>query len=330
MSSHWKPHKTTLQRKREAESPPPLRDTLDDPATGRFLTELATQLNTARAAFSGHGYEVSLDLFAFYLAKQHGTLGGLPGSEKVLSRHGGNGDVLGEHVFDAATNPDTLSDLLDYFGQYLWCEMRNFQRGVQYYSPSVQATEVAVGSAVNAINRVLAHDACIFRIVPDSTHGFAVNSIVSEAMRTEAIEPALRLLRDENFKVPLQEYELALVAFAKGERRDAVRQASHALESTIKQILTAAKLPYDEHAQPSKLIALLSSNALLPARYQNLWTNFEQMIQGVITVRNKEPGAGHGPGPDDDEPDTTTAEYAINMAAANILFMIKSWKDASS
>ncbi|HXU70797.1 MAG TPA: abortive infection family protein [Polyangia bacterium] len=102
-------------------------------------------------------------------------------------------------------------------------------------------------------------------------------------------------------------------------------KSSHAVEATMKAILADIGQPAPPSAIPSKVIELVVAAGILPAKYQQFWNDLSKGIQGVITVRNAAPGAGHGPAPGAPPPDDATGEYAVNMAGSNIVFLLRQW-----
>jgi len=104
-----------------------------------------------------------------------------------------------------------LADLLEYFVNYLTQSLE------QYYEEPGD-----IDHQVTLIHEVLRHDAVLFVLEPDSTYGYRVNKVGSEAVRENAIKPALRLLKTAQMPDALHEYEEALVHWAKGEQDDAI------------------------------------------------------------------------------------------------------------
>src|SRR5262249_24758027 len=150
--------------------------------------------------------------------------------------------------------------------------------------------EVAVKDLVDAVNAMLKHDAIVFRIQPDDEHGYAVRRLPSEAMETHVIEPALTLLRENSISEALTHYEQALHHFARGgyDSVDAIVQASHAVESTMKEILRD-RVGDDscDAMNANRLIARIQEIGLLPATYQAQWNHLAGLLQSAPTIRNR-------------------------------------------
>ncbi len=324
----WRLHKPTIDREREAANPPPLRDTLDESGANRLASSMLDGFETT-------GFAAASD-FMKYLLFQLGKTE-FPTTKdwiqtrrtESVERHSVRG-----YVQHACWNSDTLAALLEWHAHYLMDSagdrldtlVTEHNAGdINYINSDLEDT---IDRCIAAVNACLAHESVVFRMERDSEHGFAARRIGSDLLRQQVIVPALRLLRDCKIIEPLQEYEAALTAWARGQRRDAVRQASHAVESTMKAILTDLGIPYKPSANPSALIKHIINDArIFPAEYENFWEQLSHGIQGVITVRSKTPGAGHGPGPAEEEIDNATAEYSISMAGANIVFLLSRWTD---
>ena len=125
-------------------------------------------------------------------------------------------------------------------------------------------------------------------------------------------------------------YEAALRAWARGDAAEAIRDASHAFESTMKALLDRLGHPAPS-ATASQLINALADKAnLLPAQYKDSWEGFVKVLKGVVTPRNKEAGVGHGSAPNAPPPNPETAEYAINLAGSSIVFLIRLWQSRTA
>jgi len=231
-----------------------------------------------------------------------------------------HGTALQSYVFDISKDSIKIVRLLTWYAQYQLSEAAiRLEDDLELHAHNW------ANACIEAVNEVLRYDAMAYRLVEDSEDGYAVHKITSEAMVETAIQPALQLMRDRKMKEPLEEYEAALKHYARNETDDAVRQSSHAFESAMKFVLKDVKKSAPAHAKPSELIKAVSDAGILPSSMQNNWNNFAEVLQGVITLRNKAPGAGHGPGPGEVPPDIETAEYAINTAGSNILYLARRW-----
>lgn len=142
-------------------------------------------------------------------------------------------------------------------------------------------------------------------------------------LHQEVVKPALRLLYDANFKGAEQEFLDAFEHRRKGENKDAILDALKAFESTMKAICDSLNYPYDAVKSTAKdLISILEANDFYPAYLNNHMTSLRTSLEsGIPTLRNK--NAGHGQGAQVVNVSDEYVEYALNLAATNIVFLTK-------
>lgn len=149
----------------------------------------------------------------------------------------------------------------------------------------------------------------------------------SELLHAEVTVPALRLLRDEGFTGPLDEFMQAHDHFRKREFKDANVDALNAVESTLKAICDAKKWKYPSTANGTGLIRIVVNHGLIPPHIQ---TQFEHLIKafevGLPVVRHNH--GGHGQGATPIRVPEHLAEYALNLMAANIVLLIEAYREA--
>lgn len=143
----------------------------------------------------------------------------------------------------------------------------------------------------------------------------------NELIHQEIIKPALSLLHNKKFKGAEDEFLKAFDAYKEGNNKDALMNAQKAFESTMKCICKEMKFEYKETDTAKVLIKHLVDNQYIPVYQENYLNNFEQVLSaGLPTIRNKE--AGHGQGTDVKNVEDCTVEYAINLAASNIVYLV--------
>lgn len=145
----------------------------------------------------------------------------------------------------------------------------------------------------------------------------------SEHMHQEVIKPALRLLIENGFEGAEQEFLDAFEHRRKGENKDAILDALKAFESTMKAICDGMGYAYDSARSTAKdLIGILENNAFYPAYMNNHMTSLRMSLEsGLPTMRNK--NAGHGQGAAVVNVSDEFTEYALNLAATNIVLLTK-------
>jgi hypothetical protein len=215
----WRPFKSAVERRAESERPPPLRDVLDEAGANRLYLTLVDWLRgpftvdafVAYLAFHSDGFDEEL-----VTAQRKGEL--------ELRAH----ELLGRAIARNAGDRFRLARFLDLYAQYLWIA-RDACRPRRLYNSQEAALNKALTEAIAAVNRLLEHDAIVYRIEPDSTYHFAVHKIGDQQAREQIVRPALAALRDGGRDDALHEYERALCSYAQARHSDAILQAARAL-----------------------------------------------------------------------------------------------------
>ena len=145
----------------------------------------------------------------------------------------------------------------------------------------------------------------------------------NEHLHQNTVKPALRLLYENGFQGAEQEFLDAFEHRRKGENKDAILDALKAFESTMKAICDGMGYSYDPAKSTAKeLIGILENNAFYPAYMNNHMTSLRTSLEsGLPTMRNK--NAGHGQGAAVVNVSDEFAEYALNLAATNIVLLTK-------
>ena len=144
------------------------------------------------------------------------------------------------------------------------------------------------------------------------------------AMHKTIVKPTLLLLKDRHFAGAENEFLTALQHYRAGNNRDAITAANSAFESTLKTICKTNGWQYDERSTAGRLLKLVREQGLFP---DYMGTSFEQLIatlqSGLPPIRNRE-SSSHGQGPEVKSPPEHVTEYALNLCATQIMFLIKS------
>ena len=145
----------------------------------------------------------------------------------------------------------------------------------------------------------------------------------NEFLHSETVKPALKLLFATGFKGAEQEFLDAFEHRRKGENKDAILDALKAFESTMKAVCDGMGYTYDPTRCTAKdLIGILENNAFYPAYMNNHIVSLRTSLEsGLPTMRNK--NAGHGQGAAVVNVSDEFAEYALNLAATNIVLLTK-------
>jgi hypothetical protein len=148
----------------------------------------------------------------------------------------------------------------------------------------------------------------------------------SDYIYNEAVEPAVNILREEEFEGASVEFLSAHEHFRKGRYKEAITDALKAFESVMKTICKRKGWEVADNATAKPLINTLYENGLIPASLQTQFSSLRATLEsGLPTVRNKNSGHGQGEKPIDLPPHLVA--YALHLAATNILFLIESYKE---
>jgi len=139
----------------------------------------------------------------------------------------------------------------------------------------------------------------------------------------QAIEPALTLLLEPGFEQAEKEFRTALDHLKSNRAPDAVAWANASFESTLKVILHARKVSFDGKKETAKPLIdkVLSVPGLVPPDLRNYANNLAEVLLGLPTLRNRNPPA-HGQGTSPSTLDRDEAQFALNLAATFIVFLV--------
>lgn len=140
--------------------------------------------------------------------------------------------------------------------------------------------------------------------------------VSTEFLHQEATRPALALLSDRRFAGANDEFRAAHDHLKAGENKDCIVDALNALESTMKAICAAKGWGYQKGARASDLLKVLRDKNLFPEFAEKTLEQLLATLKGVGEVRND--AGAHGQGPRLVEVPSHVAEYALNLAAAQI------------
>lgn len=147
-------------------------------------------------------------------------------------------------------------------------------------------------------------------------------------LHEETVKPAIRLLIEEEFEGAGEEFLQAHEHYRKGKYKESLVEALKAFESTLKTICDEKGYTYDKHRDTaSKLITIIIDNQLIPSYLSSHFTGLRTTLEaGLPTVRNKQ--AGHGQGAVTVQVEPYFVEYALNLAASNIVLLINAYKES--
>ena len=149
--------------------------------------------------------------------------------------------------------------------------------------------------------------------------------IESQALHHEVVRPALTLLAGRGYETANEEFLKAHEHYRHDRYPDAVAGCVKALESVLKAICHKRKWKVDPHATAKPLLDAVFAHGLVPEFAQGHLGNLRAALEsGVPTIGNRT--ARHGPAPNQAPVSPNIVRYAINQAAAAIVFLVEAEK----
>lgn len=217
------------------------------------------------------------------------------------------------HFFYETTDTDVVLDVIE----VVMDVAKNIIRRHPHYNRIVNGVTATHAQATEEINARFLERGVGYEIV-----GGRIMRVDSQVVHSEAIIPALTLLRDYRFDGPNEEYREAHAQYRHGDAKGAILNAAKAFESTMKTICALRGWEVAKDATAKPLIAALLRNQLLPPYMEAQLNDVQRVLEsGVGMIRNKT--SGHGDGPSPVRVDDFYARYALNLAATTILFLVE-------
>jgi hypothetical protein len=147
----------------------------------------------------------------------------------------------------------------------------------------------------------------------------------SEFLHSEAVKPALGLLRAPEYAGAQAEFLSAHEHYRNGRSKEALNDCLKSLESVMKAICAKRGWKHDPNATSSALLQVLFDNGLIPSFWNAHFSALRSTLEsGVPTVRNKL--GGHGQGTDVVEVPPHIAAYVLHLTASAIVFLVEAEK----
>lgn len=141
-------------------------------------------------------------------------------------------------------------------------------------------------------------------------------------LQTEVVASTLRLLDEVRAYGALEEFQAAVEQLRTGDIKAAVVNAHKSVESVMKVVLET-----DDNLRFGQLLEAVIKSGILPEYYESFIRNFREVLIGVSKERNRPAGA-HGQGRQPTEISETLGEFALHLAGAVDLFLLRSWIQA--
>ncbi len=270
--------------------------------------EMGRHLNSPAAATS---YRWWSDLYSRFI-REKGVYWLTPGIDNPL--------VQCIQYISEADTPDVL-DLIEFAFKFVDTEIRNAS---PYERMDISdANLIQPDAAIAELNRRFSQH----NLGYEFTAGELIR-INSRYIHTEVLRPALQLLQEAgtDFSGPLDEFLKAHEHHRQGNLKDAINWALKAFESTLKAICTARGWGFDPQKDTAKqLLDIAYAHNFVPVYLQQHLGGLRSALEaGLPTIRNK--NSGHGQGPTPVAVPDYYARFALNLAAANIVFLIEAHK----
>jgi hypothetical protein len=232
-----------------------------------------------------------------------------------------------EQILDYLLNSDDKAFhwLLSMIVTYMDIRARPFQR--HFYPAYEEEALRSVDTAFSDLNRHLESNGLPFRVVD----GRLIDR-EREVVAKQIEGPALRMLGgDCRFTAAADELDEAIrLLRSPNNSDDAIRNASHALESTLDVIANVLGWSLQTSRNLHNQLLAAKSNGLLGAREADALANhFARLVDGIVGgARNTEPGAGHGQGVGM-QPDPMLAEFVVDTACAAVKVLYTAFRRRS-
>lgn len=186
-------------------------------------------------------------------------------------------------------------------------------RKAHYYSDDFQTIALKMNMEMN--HRMKQHNLG-YEIINDK-----LIRIDNKLMHANIVKPVLYFLQQEEFKGVEDEIYDAFDYLKDNDYKNTVLYASKAFESMMKTICKLKMYTYNNDKDTAKeLINILVKNKYIPQYSQNHLHAVQNTLEsGLPVLRNKT--GGHGQGDAIVQLPTEFANYALNLACTNILFL---------
>lgn len=231
--------------------------------------------------------------------------------------HKGYGKSSIEEYFKDCDDIDFL-DAIDYFFHIIDRKLRTLRPEYKYDYDA----DTVVSDAIMELNYRFKQHNLGYEFINSQ-----IITIDSTLLHETAVKPTLRLLFEEGFEGAEDEIRKAYEKRRKGDNKNAILEAGKAFESTMKIICDKQGYTYDKAKDTAqKLISILEKNGFYPSYMNAHLTSIRTTLEtGLPVVRNKV--SGHGQGNQIITISDEYTDYALHLAATNILFLVRLYRN---
>lgn len=153
--------------------------------------------------------------------------------------------------------------------------------------------------------------------------------IDSQFIHAEVVKPTLKFLSEPKFSKVNEEFFRAHSHYRAAAYKDCVTAANRAFESMLKAICDVENWTYAKGDGAAELVTKVTSNGLFSHDFDRSLTAYVAMLRtGLPAIRND--AGGHREGILAAAVTEQIARFALNLTAANILFLAESHSILSS
>ena len=222
-----------------------------------------------------------------------------------------------EKYFEDSSDIDFL-DSIDFFFHLIDKKLRTLKPQYKYDYDA----DTAVNDAIMELNYRFKQHNLGYEFIDSQ-----IITIDSTLLHETVVKPALKLLFEEGFEGSEDEIREAYEKRRKGDNKNAILEAGKAFESTMKTICEKQGYTYNKSKDTAqKLISILENNGFFPSYMNAHLTSIRTTMEtGLPVVRNKV--SSHGQGNQVTTVSDEFTDYALHLAATNMLFLVRLYKD---
>ena len=151
----------------------------------------------------------------------------------------------------------------------------------------------------------------------------------SKIFHAEVVKPALYLLQNKIYEKPNEEYMVSHRHYREGLFKDCITAANRSFESMLKCICEKENWSYQPSDRASDLITVVSKSGLFTHAFDKGLSSYVAMLKtGLPEIRNN--AGAHGDGPKSLAITVHIARYALNLTAANLLFIAECYNEINN
>jgi len=196
----------------------------------------------------------------------------------------------------------------------------------QYSNPAFTDT-MKYRDGVEEINRLFKERKIEYKFSVDEAGKAHAADTKSTYLYKETIAKTTSLLSSQEFQGPLEEFEIAIDDFSKGDNKDAIHHAHQALDGTMDAILDKLGYIFDPYklGKNKKPNAAQRIEALIEKGV--IHKSLDALFKSAGTPRNLAPGAGHTQGLTPKSLEPSCAGLELHLCGTLIVYLIERYEE---